>query len=80
MSSSTDDRLERAGQEILDLKLKAEAVVACLARFDSADVLPETAWRSALNRIWNELMDVGDITGARIVSRILSTLPPESGF
>lgn len=67
-------RMEKAGQEIRDLKAKADDVLARLEALDKAHLEPAAVRRATLNQVWDKLMDAGNITGATLVMRMIGNL------
>jgi hypothetical protein len=69
--ADTGQRLDRAGDEIRELKAKADDIAARLERMDRAHLEPAAVRRATLNQVWDKLMDAGNITGAQLVMRML---------
>lgn len=69
--ADTGRRLDQAGEEIRDLKAKADAVIERLEKLDRAHLEPAAVRRATLNQVWDKLMDAGNITGAQLVMRML---------
>lgn len=73
--ADTGQRLDKAGQEIRDLKAKADDVARRLEALDAGVMEPATVRRATLNQVWDKLMDAGNLTGAQLVMRMISSLP-----
>jgi hypothetical protein len=69
--ADTGQRLDKAGQEIRDLKAKADDVARRLEALDAGVMEPATVRRATLNQVWDKLMDAGNLTGAQLVMRML---------
>lgn len=69
--ADTGKRLAKAGEEIKELKAKADDVLARLEALDAANTKPEAVRRATLNQVWDKLIDAGNITGAQLVMRMI---------
>jgi hypothetical protein len=72
--ADTGKRLDKAGDEIRDLKAKADAVLARLEALDAQAMSPQVVRRATLNQVWDKLMDAGNITGAQEVMKMIGRL------
>jgi hypothetical protein len=72
--ADTGRKLDKAGDEIRDLKAKADAVAARLEALDAQVMSPATVRRATLNQVWDKLMDAGNITGAQEVMKMIGKL------
>lgn len=61
-TATVDERLEQAGRDIADLKRQLDGLVRQIDRPD-----PVQARNSVLYEVWNQLMDVGETSAARLV-------------
>lgn len=73
--ADTGTRLDKAAQEIRDLKAKADAVARRLEALDAGIMQPAVVRRATLNQAWDKLIDAGDIVGAQVIMRMISSLP-----
>jgi hypothetical protein len=72
--ADTGKRLDKAGEEIRELKAKADEVAARLEAMDRAHLEPAAVRRATLNQVWDKLMDAGNITGAQEVMKMIGKL------
>jgi hypothetical protein len=74
VTDGTDERLREAGEEIHDLKAKADAVLRQLERLDTAVVDPDVIRRDTLIRVMDDLMSVGNTEGVRLLLHMIDRL------
>lgn len=69
---SLGEDLDRAGQEIRELKASADAVLARLEALDAAVMAPAAVRSAALNQAWDRMLAEGSMSGARIMQRMIA--------
>lgn len=64
--------LAEAGREMAEMRAALDAVDARMAKLDAQLTSPATVRRATLNQVWDRLLDVGDLTGAAIVMKMIN--------
>jgi hypothetical protein len=72
--AAAGERLDRAGEEIRELKNMSGQVLRRLEALDVAAMNPALVRRATLNLVWDRLIDDGNIGGAQMVMRMIDDL------
>lgn len=70
--ADTGRKLEAAGQEMAALKQAMADVDRRMEALDRQMMSPATVRRATLNKVWDALVDAGNISGAHLVMKMIS--------
>lgn len=68
---STGEGLAKAGKEIAELKAACADVARRMEALDRAAMAPDMVRRATLNKVWDTLIDAGNISGAQLVMKMI---------
>lgn len=69
--AATGEGLAKAGKEIADMKAAMEDVARRMEALDRAAMAPDMVRRATLNKVWDTLIDAGNISGAQLVMKMI---------
>lgn len=70
--ADTGQKLEAAGKEMAELKAAMADVDRRMEALDRQMMSPATVRRATLNKVWDALVDAGNISGAHLVMKMIS--------
>lgn len=70
--AATGEGLVKAGKEMAELKAACDDVARRMEALDRRMMSPATVRRATLNKVWDALVDAGNISGAHLVMKMIS--------